>query len=72
MHHCVCICVCVCISHHIFRNPIIQRSSEQPSPTALLTPAKCQRQSANTGINEKSSDLMTSLVFLSPKLFFFC
>lgn len=40
---------CVCVSRHIFRNPIIQRSSEQHSPTALLTTAKCQHQAADTG-----------------------
>lgn len=62
------LCVYVCVSHHIFRNPIIQRSSEQPSPTALLTTAKCQHQAANTGINKKSSDPMTSLDLLSPSL----
>lgn len=47
MHH------SMCISRNIFRNPIIQRSSEQPSPTVLLTTAKCQHQAANTRINKK-------------------
>lgn len=59
------LCVYVCVSHHIFRNPIIQRSSEQPSPTALLTTAKCQ-QATSSGINKRWSDLMTSLDLLTP------
>lgn len=54
-------CVHVCTSHHIFRNPIIQRSSEQPSPLrcSLLQNANV----ANAGKkNATPSDLVTPLV----------
>lgn len=68
---CTTVCVCVHASHHIFRNPIIQRSSLQPRPTALLTTAKCQHRAANTGTDKKPSDPVTSLDLLSPRLPYF-
>lgn len=65
---CTTVSLYVCVSHHIFRNPIIKRSSEQRRPSALLTTPKCQQRAADTGINGKSSDLTRPLDLSSHRL----